>query len=72
MPAVGRLWPSGDEDNDDDDDDDDDDDNLIMFTLRPTAVAAVQSQGANGTTVKQDVNFSIITITFIIIVNYCV
>ena len=26
MPAVGRLWPSGDDDDDDDDDVDDDDD----------------------------------------------
>ena len=25
MPAVGRLWPSGDDDDDDDDDGDDDD-----------------------------------------------
>ena len=25
MPAVGRLWPSGDDDDDEDDDDDDDD-----------------------------------------------
>ena len=43
MPAVGRLWPSG-----DDDDDDDDDDGYVQAAAPPPTQSAAASQPASS------------------------